>query len=57
MLNFNDQRSASRKAVAPVIGRPSLPQLDVEPIVQSVIDAVESEAVLSSEMRTSYELS
>jgi hypothetical protein len=48
MLNFNDQRSASRRAVAPVIGRPSLPRLDVEPIVQSVIDAVESGELLNN---------
>jgi hypothetical protein len=42
MLNFNDGRSALRKAVGRVIGHPSLPQLDVKPIVQSVIDAIES---------------
>ncbi len=34
--------------MAPVIGRPSLPRLDVEPIVQSVIDAVESGELLTN---------
>jgi hypothetical protein len=36
------------KAVARVIGRPSLPRLDVRPIVQSVIDAVESGGLLDN---------
>ena len=48
MLNFNNQRSASRKAVGRVIGHSSLPRLDVKPIVQSVIDAVESGELLAN---------
>jgi hypothetical protein len=48
MLNFNDQRSASRKAVGRVISHSSLPRLDVKPIVQLVIDAVESGELLAN---------
>jgi hypothetical protein len=35
------------KAVTRAIGHPSLPRLDVEPIVQSVIDALESGELLA----------
>ena len=37
-----------RKEAGRVIGRPSLPRLDVNPIVQSVIDAVESGELLAN---------
>jgi hypothetical protein len=37
-----------KKAVGRVIGYPGLPRLDVNPIVQSVIDAVESGELLTN---------
>jgi hypothetical protein len=48
MLNINHGRSALKRAVAPVIGYPGLPRFDVKPIVQSVIDAVESGELLAN---------
>jgi hypothetical protein len=47
MLN-SEMEGQWNKAVGRVIGYPGLPRLDVNPIVQSVIDAVESGELLTN---------